>query len=169
LHLDGFNIEAADGVDDAQPRPDRALGIVLMRSRVAEVDQNSVAHVFGDKTIEPGDRISNSPVVCSDDLAQILGIEPPRERGRTDQVAEHHRQLSPFGIGWRRCIARCRRQRCNGHRGAERGDRIEHPAAMASKHHAEIFEILRRELRHRVPIDFVVAERRQITLKAQTL
>jgi hypothetical protein len=40
---------------------------------------------------------------------------------------------------------------------------------MASEHHAEIFEILRRELRQRVPIDFVVAERRHITLKAQTL
>ena len=40
---------------------------------------------------------------------------------------------------------------------------------MASKYHAEIFEILRRELRQRVSIDFVVAERRRITLKAQTL
>ncbi len=40
---------------------------------------------------------------------------------------------------------------------------------MASKYHAEIFEILPRELRQRVPIDFVVAEPRHITLKAQTL
>jgi hypothetical protein len=40
---------------------------------------------------------------------------------------------------------------------------------MASKHYAKIFEILRRELRQRVPADFVVAERRHITLKAQTL
>ena len=39
LQLDGFDIEATDSVDDAQPRPDRPLGIVLMRSRVAEIDQ----------------------------------------------------------------------------------------------------------------------------------
>jgi hypothetical protein len=35
---------------------------------------------------------------------------------------------------------------------AERGNRIEQPAAMASKHHAEIFEILRRELRFPSPV-----------------
>ena len=37
---------------DAQPRPDRPLGIVLMRSRVAEIDQHAVAHVLGDKAVE---------------------------------------------------------------------------------------------------------------------
>ena len=52
LQLDGFDIEATDSVDDAQPRPDRPLGIVLMRSRVAEIDQNAVAHVLGDKAVE---------------------------------------------------------------------------------------------------------------------
>jgi hypothetical protein len=40
---------------------------------------------------------------------------------------------------------------------------------MASKYHAEIFEVLRRKFRQRVPIHFVVAERRHITLKAQIL
>ena len=54
LQLDGFDIEAADGVDHAQPRPDRPLGIVLMRSRVAEIDQHAVAHVLRDKAVEPG-------------------------------------------------------------------------------------------------------------------
>ena len=90
------------------------------------------------------------------------------ERGRADQIAEHHRQLPAFGIGWRRCIARRRRRRGGGHRGAERGDRIEQLAAMASKHHAEILQILRRQLRQHVPIDLVVAERRHISFKAQT-
>ena len=40
---------------------------------------------------------------------------------------------------------------------------------MAPKHHAEIPEIVSRQLWQRVPIDFVVAERRCIALKAQTL
>ena len=39
---------------------------------------------------------------------------------------------------------------------------------MAPKHHAEIPEIVSRQLWQRVPIDFVVAERRCIALKAQT-
>ena len=52
LERDGFEIEATDRVDDAQPRPDRPLGIVLMCSAVAEIDQDTVAHVLGDKAIQ---------------------------------------------------------------------------------------------------------------------
>ena len=93
LQLDGFDIEATDGVDHAQPRPDRPLGIVLMRPRVAEIDQDAVAHVLRDKAVEPPDDFGDGAVISGDDLAQILGIEPRRERGRPDQIAEHHRQL----------------------------------------------------------------------------
>ena len=40
---------------DRQPGPDRQLGIVLIRLRIAEIDQHAVAHVLGDKAGEPGD------------------------------------------------------------------------------------------------------------------
>jgi hypothetical protein len=45
LELDGFDIEPTDGIDHAQPRADRALGVVLMCPRVAEINQNTVAHI----------------------------------------------------------------------------------------------------------------------------
>ena len=45
LELDRFDIEATDSVDSPQPRPDRPLGVILMRSRVAEINQYTVAHV----------------------------------------------------------------------------------------------------------------------------
>jgi hypothetical protein len=77
LEPNGFDIEATDRVDQMQPRPDRALAIILMRSRVAEIDQHAVAHLLGDKAIEPG----NDAVIHGDDLAQILGVEPRGERG----------------------------------------------------------------------------------------
>ena len=73
-----------------------------MRLRIAEIDQHPVAHVFGDKAVEPGDHLGDGAVIGGDDLAQILGIEPRGERGRADQIAEHHRQLPAFGIGRRR-------------------------------------------------------------------
>jgi hypothetical protein len=43
LELSRFDIQPTDRVDQAEPRPDRPLGIVLMRSRVAEIDQHTIA------------------------------------------------------------------------------------------------------------------------------
>ena len=73
-----------------------------MRSRIAEVDQHPVAHIFGDKAVEAADRIGDGVVVGADQLAQILRVKSRRERGRTDEIAEHHRQLPAFGVDWRR-------------------------------------------------------------------
>jgi len=69
LELDGFDIEATDSIDQPQPRPDRPLGIVLMCSRVTEIDQHAVAHVVGNKPIEPGDNLGDGAVIGGDDLA----------------------------------------------------------------------------------------------------
>jgi hypothetical protein len=40
VELRGCDIEAADGVDRAQPSPDRPLGIVFVRLRVTEINEN---------------------------------------------------------------------------------------------------------------------------------
>ena len=42
-------------------------------------------------------------MIAADDLAHVLRIEPRRHRGRTDEVAEHHGQLTALGgVGLRR-------------------------------------------------------------------
>ena len=93
-----------------------------------------------------------------------------RQRGRADQIAEHHRQLPAFGIGRSRCISGAAAVTAVGRRrGAERGDGVEQLAAMPDRGNAKILEILRRQLRQHLPVDLVVAERRRIALKAQTL
>ena len=97
LQLDGFDIEATDRVDHAQPRPDRPLGIVLVRSRIAEIDQHAVAHVLGDKAVEAPTTLGNGAVIGGDDLAQILGIEP---RGRAPS-SRPDRRTSPSAAGVR--------------------------------------------------------------------
>ena len=90
--------QSADRLDDRQPGAHRPLGIVLMRLRIAEIDQHAVAHVFGDKAVEAADRLGDRVVVGADQLAQILRVKTGRERGRADQIAEHHRQLPAFGV-----------------------------------------------------------------------
>ena len=99
LELDGPDIEATDSVNQAQPRPNRLLGIVLMRSRVAKIGEHAVAHVPGDKAVGLLDHFGDSTVIGGHDLSEILGIEPRRESGRADKVAEHHGQLPSCGGG----------------------------------------------------------------------
>ena len=111
--------QSADRLDHRQPGAHRPLGIVLMRLRIAEVDQHPVAHIFGDKPVEPADRIGDGAVVGADQLAQILRVEPRRECRRADQIAEHHRQLAAFGRGrMRRPHGRCIRRRGVSRQGA---------------------------------------------------
>ena len=101
-------------------------------------------------------------MIRGDDLAQILGIEARRKLGRADQIAEHHRQLPALGSWYGRrslCCSIGYAVRC--------GDRLEQLASMAPEHHAEIPEILRRELGQRLPIDLVVAEGGFVSLETQ--
>ena len=44
------------------------------------------------------DHIGDGAVIGGDNLAQLLGIEPCRKRGRADEIAEHHGQLAPLGF-----------------------------------------------------------------------
>jgi len=164
LRLDGFDVEAGHSIDHAQPGPDRALRIILMRLRVAEINQHAVAHVFGDKAVKPCDGPRDGAVISGNDLAVILGIEPRRQLSRPHEIAEHHRQLPTFS---RWCSRSLRRR--NIDIAVQCGDRIEQFSTVASEHYAQILEILLRELGQRLPIDLVVAEGGLVALETQTL
>jgi hypothetical protein len=45
-----------------------------MRLGITEIDKHPIAHVLGDKTIEPADRVGDAPVISADNLAQILRV-----------------------------------------------------------------------------------------------
>src|SRR5215472_4033957 len=66
-------------LNERQSRPDRALGIVLVRLRIAEIHQHPVAHVFGHETIEPGDRLRDAFVIGADHRTQVFRVELGRE------------------------------------------------------------------------------------------
>ena len=161
--------ESADGIDDGEPGADRPLGIVLVRLRVAKINEHAIAHIFGDKAREPGDRVGDTAVVGADQLAQILGIIARRQRRRADQIAEHHGELAAFGIGRSRCSGDCHCDRGGGRRVAERGDSVEQTAPVADRCNTNFPEIFRCQLRQHLPIDLVLAEGRRIALKTQTL
>src|SRR5690349_13682552 len=58
-----LDIETSTRVDQSQPRPDRPLGVVLMSARVAEIDEHAVAHILGDKPVEPWDEVPDNVLV----------------------------------------------------------------------------------------------------------
>ena len=45
----GGRLQLRRGLDDREPRPHGALGVVLVRLRIAEIGEHAVAHVFGDE------------------------------------------------------------------------------------------------------------------------
>src|SRR5207237_747544 len=55
--------ESPNGIDESKASAHRLLGGVLVRLRVAEINQNSVAHIFGDKAAEVRDRIGDTAVI----------------------------------------------------------------------------------------------------------
>jgi hypothetical protein len=58
--------QSADRFYHRETGAHRPLGIVLMRSRIAEIDQHPVAHEFGDKAFEPGDGRGDRVVIGAD-------------------------------------------------------------------------------------------------------
>jgi hypothetical protein len=134
--------QRANRTDQLEPGQDRPLGIVLLRPRVAEIDQYAVAHVFGDEAVEPADRVGDAVVIGGDDLAQILGIELRGQRRRTNQVAEHHRELAALGAelpGRRRHRAG---NRIRWRAGPQRGDGLEQLAPVTDRADAECDQIV---------------------------
>ena len=71
-----------------------------MRLRVAEVGQNSVAHILGHESIETPDHRRNVFVVPAEHLAQVFRVKPRRNRGRADEVADHDSETPAFGTGY---------------------------------------------------------------------
>ena len=102
---------------------------------------------FRDKPAGAFDDGGDAAVVGADQRAQILRVEPRRQRRRADQIAEHHRQLPAFGVALYRCIRARRpnggRSRGGGHCGTKRGDSVEQPPAMPDQGDTEILQIPR--------------------------
>src|SRR6516162_3613144 len=88
------NMKRRNSLDQCHASAHSPLCVILMCSRVAKVREHPIAHILRDKSTGLGDLLCAAAVIRADDLAQVLGIEPSRERGRTHKVAEHDRELA---------------------------------------------------------------------------
>ena len=140
-----------------QPRPDRPLGVVLLGPRVAEIGQHAVAQVLRDVAAEAPDRAGDAGVEGADQLAQVLGVEPRRERGRPDEVDEHHGEVPPLGA-----------RECVGPPAPKARDRLEEPQPVPERQ-PEILQVLVRQLGQDLGVDRRVPERGDVLTEAQAL
>ena len=84
-------LEHAHRRDQLQPRPDRPLGIILMRLRIAKIHQHTVAHVLRHEAVETAHDLGDAFVIGRNDLAQVLRVHASGERRRAHQVARTSR------------------------------------------------------------------------------
>ena len=78
-----------------------AFRIGLASFRPAEIDQHPVTDVTRNEAVKLLDSGGDARLIAANDLPQILGIQPRREGGGTDQIAEHHAEWAAFGNGLR--------------------------------------------------------------------
>ena len=93
--------QRGEGVQQAQPRPDRSLGVVFMRHRIAKIAQHAIAEVLRHIAVKALQHLGTDLVVGAHHLAVIFRVQTSGERRRADQVAEQHGEVAAFGLGWR--------------------------------------------------------------------
>ena len=80
----------ADHLQDAQGRTRRALRVVLVRVRDAEVRADAVSLVRLDRAAVLLDRLAHLRHALADERLHLVRREPLAERGRADDVGEQH-------------------------------------------------------------------------------
>src|SRR5262249_43595146 len=58
----------------------------------------TITEVLGNVAVKLADHGVTDPLIGPDQVAQPFGIEPSGQLGRADEVAEHHRELTTFGL-----------------------------------------------------------------------
>ena len=88
------------------------------------------------------------------------------QRGRADQVAEHHRQLPAFGLDGPqpRCYRLCGSPRCII---SQKSDRIEQLATVSDRRHTKRYQVRGRQPRQQLELDIVGPEGRDVILQAK--
>ena len=86
--------DVTDRFDDRKRGVRGAPCGVLVRARIAEVDEDAVAEILRDVAVEALDRLDARRLVGADDFAEVLEVELPGERRRLDEVAEEDRELA---------------------------------------------------------------------------
>jgi hypothetical protein len=79
-----------------EARVHRALRVVLVRAREADVGDEAVADVASRVAVEPLDGPHARMLVVAEDLTKILGVERLDQRRGADEIAEQRGHVAPL-------------------------------------------------------------------------
>ena len=89
--------EPGNGGNDIERRAHGSLGIVLVRTGIAEIGQYPVAPEIGKEAVK-GERDTGAGGLKGiDHGAHVLWIESGRQSSRAHQIADHHGQVTALG------------------------------------------------------------------------
>ena len=90
----GRTCQCTHALDRRQTGPHGALGVVFVRSGIAEIDEDAIAQVPSNEPVKALHGRRDTLPVGGNQIAQILRIEAGREARRSDEIAKHHCQLA---------------------------------------------------------------------------
>jgi len=89
--------EPSDGLDERKTSLHCTLGVIFVRSWVAEIGKYPVAHVPSDEAIEATDDLGDTLLICANHRSQVFRVHARGERRRGNKIAEQYRELPPIG------------------------------------------------------------------------
>ena len=87
----------SESVQQGQPGPDGALGVIFMRHRIAKIHQHAVAQVLRDIAVKPLHHLGTDLVVGMQHLAVLFRVWTCRQGHGARQVAAEHGEVASFG------------------------------------------------------------------------
>jgi hypothetical protein len=106
-----LGVELLQFLEHRQAGVHGALGAVLARVGVAEVDDDPVAGIASGVAVEAIGGARTRLLITAEDLAEVLGIKRLGQRRGADDVAEHHRHVAAVGRAGRAGIVSRGRRR----------------------------------------------------------
>jgi hypothetical protein len=124
---------------------------------VAKVDKHAVAQILRHEAAETAHGFSDAFMIGRDYFAQVFRVHPSRECGRTNEVGEHHRNLTALG-SVRRSLGDSWRSYGSLGRAFEIRDRTQELPAMPERRDTNLFEILIGQVPQNIEVDIVLGK-----------
>ena len=159
-----------DRIEDRQSAAHGSFRIVLVRLRATEVDKDTIAEILGDVPVVACHDVRARVVIGANHVAQVFRVDAGRERGRVDEVAEHHGERPSFAVAAPRRRARVGVGGLTEHREAACEDRDGLQELFAgSERNVETLQILLGKVGHDLEVDFVLGEAGRVLREAEPL